>query len=133
MTRIRGYYKSYPRPVNKYRNRKVVVDGEGFDSQKEAIRYQELKILEKIGEIENLKRQVEYVLLPAQREPDKIGRRGGVQKGKIIEREVTYIADFVYTKEGELIVEDTKGVRTKDYIIKRKLMLFIHGIRIHEI
>jgi hypothetical protein len=132
MTRIAGF-RLYPSQVSKYRNRKLSVDGDEFDSQKEAIRYQELKILEKIGEIEGLRRQVKYLLIPEQREQDKTGKRGGVQKGKILEREVSYIADFVYTKDGETIVEDTKGVRTKEYIIKRKLMLFIHGIRIHEI
>lgn len=60
-------------------------------------------------------------------------------KGKttrvLLERSVKYIADFVYTDKatGQTVVEDTKGVRTKEYIIKRKLMLYLHGIRIKEI
>lgn len=54
-------------------------------------------------------------------------------KKKLIERGVYYIADFVYYRDGEYIVEDTKGVRTKDYIIKRKLMLYVHGIKIKEV
>jgi len=73
-------------------------------------------------------------LIPAQREPDVIGVKGGVKKGKVIEKECSYIADFVYNDEdGDLIVEDTKGIKTKDYIIKRKLMLYVHGIKITEV
>ena len=55
--------------------------------------------------------------------------------GKVVERECAYVADFVYhdAHTGELVVEDTKGVRTKDYVIKRKLMLSIYNIRIKEI
>lgn len=118
---------------NKYRNKKVVVDGITFDSQKEAIRYKELLLLEKAGVIQNLQRQVNYVLIPTQREPDTVGSRGGIHKGKVIENKCEYVADFVYTENGQTVVEDTKGFKTKDYIIKRKLMLWIHGIRIKEI
>ena len=91
-------------------------------------------MLERAGEIKDLKRQVKFELLPAQREPDTIGKRGGIHKGKVIENAVNYIADFVYTdcRSGKQVVEDSKGMRTKDYIIKRKLMLYIHGIRIFE-
>ena len=108
---------------NKYHSKKVTIDGITFDSKKEANRYCELKLLEKAGEIDCLKRQVKYELIPAQR-----------LDGKVVERAVHYIADFVYKdKDGELIVEDTKGFRTADYIIKRKLMLWVHNIRIKEI
>lgn len=117
----------------KYHNKKIVIDGQVFDSKKEGYRYRELMILERSGQITDLQRQVKYTLIPAQREPDTIGKRGGVKKGKLIEREVSYIADFVYRENGELVVEDTKGIRTKDYIIKRKLMLYVHRIRIKEI
>lgn len=91
-------------------------------------------LLQKLGSIKDLKRQVKFELIPTQREPDTIGKRGGIHKGKVIENGVNYIADFVYTdcNSGETVVEDSKGLRTKDYIIKRKLMLFIHGIRILE-
>jgi len=51
----------------------------------------------------------------------------------LIERKVSYVADFVYARGNELVVEDVKGVRTQEYIIKRKLMLHIHGIRIKEV
>ena len=117
----------------KYHNKKILIDGQLFDSKKEGYRYRELRFLEKTGQITNLQRQVKYTLIPAQREPDTIGKRGGVIKGKLIEREVSYIADFVYRENGELVVEDTKGIKTKDYIIKRKLMLYVHRIRIKEI
>ena len=119
--------------MNKYHAKKTVVDGITFDSLKEARRYGVLKAMEEAGEISGLKRQVEFVLIPEQREQNTIGPRGGVRKGKLIERQVSYIADFVYMKDHELIVEDAKGVRTQEYIIKRKLMHHIHGIRIKEV
>ena len=118
---------------NKYKNKKVVVNGIQFDSKKESRRYQELLLLEQQGQIQSLQRQVKYVLIPAQREPDTVGSRGGVKKGKVIERECAYIADFVYLENGKKVVEDTKGFRTADYKIKRKLMLYVHGIRIKEL
>ena len=126
--------------MNKYGNRKVsTIDGEVFDSQREATRYQELKLLERAGAIKDLKRQVSYELIPAQREPDTLNKidskRGRVIQGKVIEKAVSYIADFVYTDvaTGEVVVEDTKGFRTKDYILKRKMLLYFHGIRIREV
>lgn len=120
---------------NKYHNRKIERDGIIFASFREARRYTELKLLERAGEIYDLKLQEKFVLVPAQREPDTVGKRGGKIKGKLLEREVSYLADFTYKKTGtnELVVEDTKGMRTKDYIIKRKLMLYVHGIRIREV
>ena len=122
----------------KYNNKKVTVDGIVFDSKREASRYSELIMLQRAGEISGLQRQVRYLLIPAQREVSnevyKRGEKKGQRKpGRLLEKEVTYIADFVYYKDGELIVEDTKGFRTKDYIIKRKLMLYVHHIRIKEI
>ena len=118
---------------NKYRNMKFTLDGEHFDSLKEFRRWQELKLLEKAGEITELRRQVPYEILPDQREPDKIGPRGGRKPGRVIEREAVYIADFVYKDaEGREVVEDCKGMRTRDYLLKRKLMLFRFGIRIME-
>jgi hypothetical protein len=120
---------------NKYKNKKVEIDGIVFDSKKEARRYQELLLLERNGIIKDIQRQVKFVLIPAQREPDSIGARGGVHKGKVLENECSYIADFVYFDNiaNEVVVEDTKGFRTKDYVIKRKLMLKIHGIKITEV
>ena len=132
-----SYPKNYfPRSKkNKYNAHSVTYDGLNFDSQREAIRYKELTFLLNDGIITNLRRQVKYLLIPAQREPATIGKRGGIKRGKLIEKECSYIADFVYTvvETGETVVEDTKGFRTKDYVIKRKLMLFNYGIRIKEI
>lgn len=108
----------------KYHNRKTVVNGHTFDSKKEANRYSELLLLERAGAIHDLRTQVKYVLIPSQRSKET---------GKVIERECSYKADFVYTEGGETVVEDVKGYRTKEYIIKRKLMLHVHGIRIREI
>lgn len=117
----------------KYGNKKVIVDGITFDSKKEARRYTELKLFERAGQIQNLELQKEFELIPTQREADTVGIRGGVKKGKVIEHAVKYKADFVYTENGKTVVEDTKGMRTKDYIIKRKLMLYVHQIRIREV
>ena len=124
--------------TNKYNAKKVSVDGIEFDSKKEAKRYQELLLLQKAGEIYMLERQKVYELLPAQREPDKVGKRGGVIKGKLLERAVEYVADFVYTdKNGKTVVEDVKGFREGGayavFVLKRKLMLYRYGIKIIEV
>ena len=115
----------------KYGNKKVIVDGITFDSKREANRYCELKLLKKAGKISKLELQKEFVLIPPQYE--KLEGRKTI--GKCLERAVKYKADFVYVdnESGKKIVEDTKGMRTKDYIIKRKLMLYVHGIRIKEV
>lgn len=114
---------------NKYNAQPTYVNGKRFASKKEADRYVELLWLLKAGEIRDLKCQVKFVLIPAQYELDEEGK-----KGKLIERAVNYFADFTYIdQDGEYIVEDTKGERTDVYIIKRKLLLSIHGIRIREI
>lgn len=98
------------------------MDGITFDSVKEYRRWCELSLLERAGTIQNLQRQVKFELIPSQRIDEKV-----------VERPCTYIADFVYTENGKMVVEDTKGFRTTDYIIKRKLLLWVHGIRIQEI
>lgn len=120
---------------NKYHSKKVEINGIVFDSIKEAKRWGKLSLLETAGAISDLKRQVKYVLIPAQREPDTVGARGGIKKGKVIEKECSYIADFVYKDLtlNQTVVEDTKGFRTRDYTIKRKLMLYVHKIRIKEV
>lgn len=122
--------------MSKYNSEKITVDGETFHSKKEARRWQELRLLEKAGKIHDLRRQVPFVLIPAQYETyqrwsEKTGKRLK-DVHRCIEHECVYVADFVYCKGGIRIVEDSKGVRTADYIIKRKLMLYIHGIRIVE-
>lgn len=132
----------WPRRTNgsgrKYGNRKVNTEDGTFDSVKEARRNAELKLLEAAGEITDLRRQVRFELIPAQREPDTFGPRGGVKKGKVIEQAVYYVADYVYKDaDDETVVEDVKGYRDgaayKVFVIKRKLMLLVHGIRVKEL
>ena len=117
----------------KYGAKKVEYDGMVFDSKGEMQRYLDLKTLEECGSIQNLRRQVKFVLIPTQREPDIIGKRGGVKQGKVIEKEGSYTADFVYEENGQTVVEDYKGFKTEAYKIKKKLMLWVHGIQIKEI
>ena len=103
--------------MNKYHAQKTIFDGIKFDSKRESERYAELKLLQRSGQIRNIRRQVPFELVPK-------------QDG---ERSVKYIADFVYEENGRMVVEDAKGFRPKDYIIKRKLMLWIHGIKVREV
>lgn len=110
--------------MSKYNNRKVRCFGETFDSILECERYKYLKALEQQKVISNLRRQVKYVLLPSQKDS---------KTQKTIEREISYLADFVYEKGSQTIVEDVKGLRTDVYKIKRKLMLYFHNIRIKEV
>lgn len=118
--------------MSKYHSRKITIDGETFDSVKEYKRFCELSLLERAGTITDLQRQVKYVLLPAQYRP-MFDRKAHKWKDRCVEREVCYVADFVYQQDGKTIVEDTKGFKTRDYTIKRKLMLYIHDIQIKEV
>ena len=123
---------------SKYSNKKSIFNGMTFDSKKELRRYKELLLLKEAGTIQNLQTQVKFVLIPTQREASsevykKGPNAGKLKPGKVIEKECAYIADFVYSENGKMIVEDTKGFKTKEYIIKRKLMLYNYGIRVKEI
>lgn len=104
----------------KYHNKNT----RGYDSAKEAERARVLRLMEKAGKIRELEEQVSFTLLPAQ-----------YDGGKCVERPVRYVADFVYVDamSGKKVVEDVKGVKTPEYVIKRKLMLHILGIRINEV
>ena len=110
--------------MNKYGNKKIVLDGITFDSKHEATRWVELKYMERAKLIKDLQRQVRYELIPAQR-----------VNGKVVEKACFYVADFVYTENGQVVVEDatSPATRTREYIIKRKLMLKNFGIRIKEV
>lgn len=125
--------------MSKYGNKKVVVDGITFDSKKEAQRYVELKLLEKSGQISHLELQKEFELIPAQYEmvyheiKGKTKTEYGYKRGKCLERACKYKADFYYHENGQWIAEDVKGFKTKDYIIKRKLLLWKYGIKIREV
>ena len=123
----------------KYHNSKAVAGCLLFDSKKEARRHTQLQLLQAAGAIRDLQTQVKFVLIPAQRAEDTVGKRGGRKQGKLLERECAYIADFVYTDcaTGETVVEDVKGYKGGGayavFTIKRKLMLYVHGIRIREV
>ena len=128
----------------KYHNKKTYTsDGILHDSRREANRWSELCLLQKAGKISELQRQVRFELIPAQYEDVYTGEfyKRGDRKGQpklkriCLENSVVYVADFVYKDHdtGQIIVEDAKGQRTKEYIIKRKLMLYLKGIRIKEI
>lgn len=104
----------------KYGNKIVILDGMTFHSKGEADRWCILKLLEKAGEISELERQIPYSLYVPHcetGEPELI---------------CTYVADYCYRENGALIVEDFKGVRTPDYIIKAKLMWACYGIKVRE-
>ena len=127
---------------SKYGNTKCKsMDGEQFDSIKERNRYYELRLLQNMGKISDLRLQVPYELIPGAKEEIPTGEIyiRGPKKGQpkmktvTIEQPVVYVADFVYTEDGCTVVEDAKGKRTEAYIIKRKLLLYIHGIRIKEV
>jgi hypothetical protein len=127
---------------SKYRSKKITVNGITYDSKKEMRRHLELLEKERKGEIKDLQRQVKFVLIPSQYELyERYGKKGQrLKDGKrCIEKECAYVADFVYKENGNLVVEDTKGYRNPStagyayFVLKRKLMLWVHGIRIREI
>ena len=132
---------------SKLNNQSITVDGIKFDSLKEARRYKELLLLQRAGVIQKLELQKKYVLIPAQYETVatgeyyKVGDKKGQPKTKqvCIEQSVVYIADFVYTENGKTVVEDVKGFRDPSsatyakFVLKRKMMLWIHGIKIKEV
>lgn len=113
-----------PGPKSKYGNKRT--QDKKYASGREAKRAFDLKLMEKMGEITDLKEQVRFELIPNQFD--------GLTGKHLLERKIDYIADFVYRDRLDFkVVEDTKGFRSKEYIIKRKLMLFCHGIRVQEI
>lgn len=107
--------------MNKYNNKKTVIDGITFDSKREANRYMELRQMQRFGEISNLRMQVPYELQPA------------FALGKKRIRPIRYIADFVYTEKGREVIEDAKGKRTDVYDLKRKMFAYKYGQEIREV
>lgn len=119
----------------KYGNKKVEHKGVVFDSKKERNRYETLLNLERAGLIKDLRRQVPFEIVPAVYVQEE---RQLKTKVKIVERCVQraahYVADFVYNDmEGNVIVEDTKGYRTSEYLLKKKMMRAFLGIEIKEV
>jgi hypothetical protein len=105
---------------SKFNAKKTVVDGIQFDSAKEAKRYAKLRALEDAGKIQGLRIQVPFELVPSF-ECDGVKYRG-----------MKYIADFVYVRDGKQVVEDTKGRKTQEYRLKKKLMAYLNHINIEE-
>lgn len=120
--------------MSKYLSKKCEYNGITFDSKKEMKRY--ITLTEDEG-VTNLQTQVRYLLIPNQREESTFNSKGKEIPGKVIERKCEYVADFVYDKDGETIVEDVKGYRMGGayavFTIKRKLMLEKYGIRVREV
>lgn len=108
-----------PKP-SKYRNQKVVIDGINFSSKREGERYRQLKMLEAAGKVSDLTLQRSFELAPA------------VTIGGKNKRPLRYVCDFSYIQNGEVVIEDSKGMRTDVYIVKRHLMKAIHSIDILE-
>ena len=127
------YLKFFAKENKKSKNKYGAKSTGGHASRKEHARAAQLKMWQRAGLISDLREQVPFELIPAQ-----YAECGTDLKGKPIrvclERSCKYIADFVYTdnQTGKTVVEDTKGVLTDVYRIKRKLMLHVHGIRIKE-
>lgn len=118
----------------KYRNKRVEYEGIVFDSLKEKRRYCQLQLLEKDGIISDLRLQVPFELIPAIYEDEVVQLKTKTKiKKKLVQRSTTYVADFVYRQDGKMIVEDTKGFRTKEYELKKKMMRAFLGIEIKEI
>lgn len=115
------YQEYFGKKVSKYHNRNIEYDGIKFDSIKEKNRYVGLKQLEDLGIIKDLKLQVKFELQPSYKYQDKTIRA------------INYYADFTYIQDGKLIVEDTKGFRTKEYLLKKKLLLYKYDIDFKEV
>lgn len=123
--------------VSKYRNRSTEFQGMTFDSRRERDRYIFLSAAQRDGRISDLKCQVTFHLLPAQYETVEVQLKTKVKtERRCVERAVDYIADFTYMKDGQLVVEDTKvnkKILPTEYVLKRKMMLYFHGIKVKEV
>lgn len=110
---------------NKYKAKRHTFDGKTFASGRELRRYKELLLLQQAGEISNLELQPRYEVIPRM-----VKDNGGIERAAI------YTADFRYVENGKLIVEDVKSKATAkltDYVLRRKLMLYVHGIEVREV
>ena len=105
---------------SKYHAKKTVIDGIQFDSAKEAKRFTKLRALEEAGKIQHLRLQVPFELVPS------------FECDGVKYREMKYVADFVYVRDGKVVVEDCKGFKTPEYKLKKKLMAYINHVNIEE-
>lgn len=120
---------------SKYGNKKAKASGKVFDSRRERSRYYTLQVLEKAGEISDLRMQVPFEIIPAIYETVEVQLKTKTkQVQKLVQRAAHYFADFVYKdKDGNMVVEDSKGFRTKEYLLKKKMMRAFLGITIKEV
>ena len=120
---------------SKYGNKKVTYDGMKFDSEKEMYRYIRLKSMQEEGLISDLRMQVPFEIIPAVYEEETIQLKTKVKTiTKCVQRAAYYVADFVYKdQDGNEIILDTKGYRTKEYLLKKKMMRAFLGITIKEV
>ncbi len=120
---------------SKYGNKKAKANGKVFDSRRERSRYYTLQVLEKAGEISDLRMQVPFEIIPAVYETVEVQLKTKTkQVQKLVQRAALYVADFVYKdKDGNEVVEDAKGFRTKEYELKKKMMRAFLGITIKEV
>ncbi len=119
-------FKQFGKKPGRIKHDTINYDGKTFDSKAEYERYIELRIMEKQGLISGLNVHPEYEIIPRQLSP----------AGNVLFRAARYTADFSYVRDGKLIVEDVKSEYTrleKDYILRRKLMLYLNGIYVQEI
>ena len=106
--------------ASKYHAKKTVVDGIEFDSAKEAKRFTKLRDMERAGKIQHLRLQVPFELVPS------------FECDGVKYREMRYVADFVYVRDGKVVVEDCKGFKTPEYKMRKKLMAYVNHINIEE-
>lgn len=120
---------------SKYGNKKARHAGIVFDSRRERNRYIILSSMEKAGEISDLRMQVSFELIPAVYETVEKQLKTKVKMvERCVQRATHYIADFVYKdKDGKIVVEDAKGMKTKEYMLKKKMMRAFLGIEIKEV
>ena len=101
---------------SKYGNKKIEIAGYTFDSLAEARRYEQLKLMEQAGVISDLRLQPRYEL-----------QKAFTDNAGVKQRAIVYCADFAYQENGLSVVEDVKGARTKEYILKKKLFLYTYS------
>lgn len=107
----------------KFNNKKTMVDGVKFDSNKEARVWLQLQAEEAKGTITDLKRQVKFNFTAPSGELIRYDSK----------RAMSYVADFTFIKGGEFVVMDAKGFKTPEYKIKKSLMKYLNGIIITEV
>lgn len=119
---------------HKYHSKRVEYEGKVFDSLKEKRRYCQLQLLERQGIISDLRLQVPFELIPPIYEDVEVQLKTKVKTvKKLVQRATTYVADFVYLQDGRVVVEDTKGFKTPEYELKKKMMRAFRGIAIQEV